>query len=109
MLGELEGQPRLVEHLAAVGGHVEVDLVLVVLVDHRDEEKLLEEEEAVAARGSVYFVLPRSSERIIDALFDHTPNGWLPVWCSYATISSVSFWKPSLSAAPSAVAGAHSN
>mmetsp|Transcript_24237 Transcript_24237/g.57980 ORF Transcript_24237/g.57980 Transcript_24237/m.57980 type:complete len:311 (-) Transcript_24237:66-998(-) len=61
VLGELEGQPRLLEGLAAVGyvGHVEVDLVLVVLVDHGDEEEAVEEEEAVAARQQHVVGLPQ--------------------------------------------------
>ena len=57
---ELEGEARLLEGLAAVGhvGHVEVDLVLVVLVDHGDEEEAVEEEEAVAARQQHVVRLP---------------------------------------------------
>lgn len=37
VLGQLEWQPRLFEHLAAVGTDIQVDLVLVQLVHHRDE------------------------------------------------------------------------
>ena len=58
MLGELEGQPRLLEDTATFGADVEVDLVLVVLVHHRHKDKLVEEEEAIAARQQSVLRLP---------------------------------------------------
>ena len=59
VLGELEGEAGLFEDLTALGGDVEVDLVLVVLVDDGDEDELVEEEEAIAARQQRVLGLPQ--------------------------------------------------